>query len=231
MDYAAVVFDFFGTLTPPTPPYVWDAHAARSAAPLGISPTVWRNALDSSFHERLTGSLGDLTQTFRTLARRCGVEPDERMVANACAARMDAQRELFILREDALPTLRQLQTKGMRFGVLSDCTIELVEDWPSLPLAALVEVAVFSCIEGRRKPDPVLYQAAAQRLGVEASSCLYISDGDRRELEGASRCHLTAVRLRSADRVDRDAHQEEGEWSGRSIECLSTVPKLLEEHW
>ncbi|MFZ0186687.1 MAG: HAD family hydrolase [Streptosporangiaceae bacterium] len=229
MSYAAVVFDFFGTLTPDTPSHVWDAHAARSASPLGISPTVWRAALDSSFHERLIGTLGDLPQTFRTLARRCGVEPDEMALAAACAARTDAQRELFVLREDALPTLRQLRAKGLRVGVLSNCTIELVDAWPSLPLASLVEMAVFSCMEGRRKPDPILYKAAAQRLGVEASSCLYISDGDGRELAEASVCNMTAVMLRSAERVDRDVRREKNEWPGRLIESLSVVPKLLEE--
>lgn len=224
-----MVFDFFGTLTPDTPSHVWDVHAARSASPLGISPTVWRAALDSSFHDRLIGTLGDLPQTFRTLARRCGVEPDERMLASACAARMDAQRELFVLRTDALPALRQLRARGLRVGVLSDCTIELAEAWPCLPLATLVEATVFSCIEGRRKPDPILYKAVAQRLGVEASSCLYISDGDRQELAGADMCNMTAVMLRPAERVDRDVHREGDEWSGRSIESLSMVPKLLEE--
>jgi putative hydrolase of the HAD superfamily len=229
MTYAAVVLDFFGTLTPDTPSHVWDAHAARSASPLEISPTVWRAALDSSFQERLIGALGDLPHTFRTLARQCGVEPDEMMLASACAARMAAQRELFVLRGDALPTLRQLRARGLRVGVVSNCTIELVDAWSSLPLAALVEVAVFSCIEGRRKPDPILFKAAAQRLGVEASSCLYISDGDGQELAGASICNMTAVMLRSAERVNRNAHREKDEWSGRSIESLSMVPKLLED--
>lgn len=177
----------------------------------------------------MIGTLGDLPQTFRTLARRCGVEPDEMALAAACAARTDAQRELFVLREDALPTLRQLRAKGLRVGVLSNCTIELVDAWPSLPLASLVEMAVFSCMEGRRKPDPILYKAAAQRLGVEASSCLYISDGDGRELAEASVCNMTAVMLRSAERVDRDVRREKNEWPGRLIESLSVVPKLLEE--
>lgn len=229
MGYAAVVFDFFGTLTPDTPSHVWDAHAARSAAPLGIPPAIWRAALDSSFPERLAGTLGDLPQTLRTLARRCGVEPDERVLASACAARMDAQRELFVLRENALPILRQLRARGLRVGVLSDCTIELAETWPSLPPATLVDVIVFSCMEGRRKPDPILYQTVAQRLGVEAGDCLYISDGDRQELAGASICNMTAVMLRAADWAERNAHREEGEWSGESIESLSMVPKLLEE--
>jgi putative hydrolase of the HAD superfamily len=225
MSYAAVVFDFFGTLTPDTPSHVWADHAARSASPLGISPAVWHAALDSSLHERLMGTLGDLPQTFRTLARRCGVEPDKRMLESACAARVDAQRELFVLRSDALPTLRQLRSRGLRVGVLSDCTVELVEAWPSLPLAALVEVTVFSCVAGRRKPDPILYQAVAQRLGVETRSCLYISDGGSPELEGASGCGMTAVSLQPAE----PAAREVDEWSGRSIDSLSIVPKLLEE--
>jgi putative hydrolase of the HAD superfamily len=229
MSYSAVVFDFFGTLTPNTPSHVWDIHAARSASPLGIPPTVWRAALDSSFHERLNGALGDLPQTFHSLARECGVEPNEMMLASACAARMDAQRELFVLRGDALPTLRQLRAKGLRIGVLSNCTIELVDAWPSLPLAALVEMAIFSCIEGTRKPDAKLYRAAAQRLGVEASSCLYISDGDEQELAAASTCNMTAVMLRPAEQVDRDVNRKRDEWSGRSIGSLSMVPKLLEE--
>jgi putative hydrolase of the HAD superfamily len=142
---------------------------------------------------------------------------------------MDAQRELFTLRQDTLPTLDQLRSRGLRVGVLSDCTIELAEAWPSLPLSALVQVAVFSCMEGRRKPDPILFHAVAQRLDAEASDCLYISDGDGQELTGAGICNMTAVMLRTADSVEKNAHREEDDWSGQSIESLSIVPKLLEE--
>jgi hypothetical protein len=59
MAVAAVIFDFFGTLTPSTPTSVWDDHAARSAAPLSIPARAWRAVLDASFPERATGSLGD----------------------------------------------------------------------------------------------------------------------------------------------------------------------------
>jgi putative hydrolase of the HAD superfamily len=153
---AAVIFDFFGTLTPSTPTSVWDDHAARSAAPLGIPARAWRAVLDASFAERATGSLGDLTATFRTLARRVGVDPDEEALAAACAARMTAQRELFELRADAVSTLTALRGRGLRLGVLSDCTVELAETWPHLPLAGLVDARVLSCEEGRRKPNPEL---------------------------------------------------------------------------
>ncbi|MFC4057087.1 hypothetical protein ACFOWE_02195 [Planomonospora corallina] len=73
----AVIFDFFGTLTPSTPSHVWDEHAARSAAVLGIPARDWCAALDASFPERAVGSLGDLSATFRALVQRCGAEADD----------------------------------------------------------------------------------------------------------------------------------------------------------
>lgn len=139
MPITAVAFDFFGTLTPSTPAAVWDEHAARSAAPLGIDPARWRAALDTSFPERATGALGDLKETFRTLARRCGRDPDEAALEAACAARATAQRELFVPRPDAVSTLAAIRERGHPVGVLSDCTVELAHAWASLPLAGHVD--------------------------------------------------------------------------------------------
>lgn len=116
MSFSAVIFDFFGTLTPSTPSGIWDEHAARSAAPLGIPMQQWRRALDESFPERAMGALGDLSQTFRTLAQRCGVDPADDALAAALAARLASQRELFIFRDDALETLEQLRNLAFASG-------------------------------------------------------------------------------------------------------------------
>src|SRR5215468_4880658 len=85
MPFDAVIFDFFATLTPSTPEHVWAEHTARSARLLGVDVAAWRRTLDDSWTERATGALGDLTATFRELARRNGVEPDDETLADACA--------------------------------------------------------------------------------------------------------------------------------------------------
>ncbi|MFC8435819.1 HAD family hydrolase [Streptomyces sp. NPDC057253] len=229
MPVTAVIFDFFGTLTPSTPAHVWDEHAARSAAPLGIDARTWRAALDTSFPERAVGGLGDLTATIRTLARRCGVEPSAEALAAACAARLTAQRELFVLREDAVPTLTRLRARGMRVGVLSDCTVELADSWPQLPVAGLVDARVLSCEERRRKPDPELFRLIAHRLGAPAQECLYIGDGGGHELTGAARCGMRAFLLAATDWGDNDAHQREDDWAGPSVSALSEVPALVDQ--
>lgn len=69
---AAVVFDFFGTLTPVSPPELWADNAARLAQVLGVPAATLVQALDDSFPERISGALGDVRETLRNLAgRRC----------------------------------------------------------------------------------------------------------------------------------------------------------------
>ena len=227
MPLAAVIFDFFGTLTPSTPEHVWHAHTARSAAPLGVGAAAWRQTLNDSYAERATGRLGDLPATFRELARRNGIMPDDRALAAACAARLAAQRELFVFRPDALAVLAKVRSSGLRVGVLSDCTIELAEAWSQLPVADLVEARVLSCEVGRRKPDPELFAMIASRLGVAPRQCMYIGDGGGRELTGASGCGMRAVMLRADDWAVNVAHTREDDWPGPSIPSLSAVLSLL----
>ena len=227
MAIGAVVFDFFGTLTPGTPDAVWDRHAALSAAPLGIPAASWRRALDDSWAERVTGRLGGLTETFRALAIRCGAEPALEALAAACAARRECQRELFRLRPDAEPVVAALLAHRIPVGVLSDCTVELAEDWPSLPIAGLAVARVLSCEEGRRKPDPELFRLIARRLEVAPDQCLYIGDGGGHELTGAAACGMTPYLLRAGDWHDSHAHDREDSWPGPFLTSLTEVPPLL----
>ncbi|MEV7011028.1 HAD family hydrolase [Streptosporangium sp. NPDC051022] len=228
MPVTGVIFDFFGTLTHSTPTHVWDEHAARSAKPLGIPALTWRAALDASFPERAVGHLGDLPATFRTLLGRVGADPGEEALLAACAARLAAQRELFGLRADAVSTLTALRERGLRVGVLSDCTVELACTWPDLPLCDLVDARVLSCEEGRRKPDPELFQKIARLLAVDPRDCLYVGDGGGDELTGASDCGMRAFMLRETDWADNDAHSRETDWRGPFLPSLTAVLSILD---
>ena len=139
MSYAAVVFDFFATLTPSTPEHVWQEHTARSAAPLGLDAAEWRRALDESWAERATGALGNLPATFRPVSPSARRRARRRALAAACAARRDSQGELIVFRPDGLSVLAEVRARGLKVGVLSDCTVELAEAWPRLPVAGLVD--------------------------------------------------------------------------------------------
>jgi len=221
--FSAVAFDFFGTLTPGTPAEVWLRHATEVAAVIGVDGDSFQRALDETFPERATGALGNLPQTMRALAARLAVQLTGDQIDAACRMRRQVQRRLFTLRDDALPTIEWLRGRGLRIGVLSDCTIELPESWPELPLSAFVDAAVFSCIAGFRKPDPRLFELFVARLGVDPRSCLYVGDGGGNELTGARAAGMRAVLLAAHDSSSSAVYGKEAGWDGDRISSLDEL--------
>jgi putative hydrolase of the HAD superfamily len=220
---SAVIFDFFGTLTPGTPAGVWREQAAQVAAALGVDEQALFGAFHDSFGERVTGALGDLPQTMRALAGRLGLQPTPARLAAACRVRRQAQRELFTLRPDAIGVIEWLRGRGRKIGVLSDCTIELPEHWPELPISAVVDTAVFSCTAGFRKPDQRLFSLVTQGLAVDPGDCVYVGDGGGHELSGAREAGMRAVLLADDDWHASAAGEREEGWDGPRISSLSAL--------
>ncbi len=219
----AVVFDFYATLTPTTTDGVWERHAAAVADLLGVPLAQLVAALHESFAERVSGALGDATQTLRTLAARLGARPTEDRLSAAVQLRQQLQSTLFALRPEALGVITDLRAVGLRIGLVSDCTWELPNAWPELPLATVVDAAVFSCAEGTHKPDQRLFRTVASRLGVNPAACLYVGDGGGRELTGAASVGMTAVLLAGPDWLPAGAIEREADWAGPRISSLTEL--------
>lgn len=220
---SAVVFDFYGTLTPISPDSVWAGHAARVAAIFGVSTESLITALNETFGDRMTGAMGGVRQTMAGLAERLGVDLSDEKLDEASEARRTLQESMFTLRPEALPAIRKLRDAGLSIGLLSDCTFELPDAWHKLPLAELVDAPVFSCVEGTRKPDPRLFRTVAANLGVAPAECLYVGDGGGRELTGSSAVGMRALLLAGPDWRRHHAHDEEPGWTGPRIASLAEL--------
>jgi len=219
----AVVFDFFGTLTPVSPSEVWASNAAKLAAVLGVGTEPLLQLLDDSFPERITGVLGDQRQTMEALADRLGVRLTGEQLAEAIAVRRSVQEAMFTLRPEALGVIERLRSAGLKTGLVSDCTSELPDAWARLPLAALIDAPVFSCIEGTRKPDPRLFLKVAADLTTEPARCVYIGDGGGQELTGASALRMRAVLLAGPDWHAHGDRRREAGWTGPRIGSLTEL--------
>ena len=139
------------------------------------------------------------------------------------ASRHRAVRADTRLRADAVPVLAALRQRGLRTGVISDCTHELPAFLPQLAVAPLLDVRVFSVQVGRCKPDPALYLAACQRLGLAPGDCLYVGDGGSQELTGAERAGMTAVRLAAPDLATTWSSTPTGTGAARTLGTLGEV--------
>jgi len=220
---SAVIFDFYGTLTPVSPPEAWASNAARLAAVMGVQAATLAKVLDDSFPERITGALGDVQQTMHVLASRLGVRLSDVLLEQASSIRREVQESMFTFRPEALPVMRQLRDRGKRIGLLSDCTSELPDAWPRLPVAELVDAPVFSCVERTRKPDPRLFLKVAADLPADPARCVYVGDGGGRELTGATAVGMRAVLLAGQDWHWGRAHDAEAGWTGLQISSLTEL--------
>jgi putative hydrolase of the HAD superfamily len=223
--YQAVLFDFFGTLTRSVQRGV--AHLG-TAELLGCHTDTLTEVLDRTYYERATGLLGNAEATLRWVCAQAGVHPSDHAVRAAVASRHRAVRADTWLRADAVPVLAALRQRGLRTGVISDCTHELPAFLPQLAIAPLLDVRVFSVQVGRCKPDPTLYLTACQRLGLAPSDCLYVGDGGSQELTGAERAGMTAVRLAAPDLATHLVFNPERDWRGRTLNTLAEVLALVD---
>ncbi len=227
MTIRAVVFDLFGTLVPEFPLSEWDGMFDGMAAELGVDVAAFRREWDGSLAERQTGKLGDVAENVRVVCERAGVVPTEDAVERALAVRAELYRGRFRPQPGAVETLGWLRDHGFPTALVSNCAPDAPALWQGSPMDGLIDVLVFSSEVSLRKPDPSIYLAATERLGILPAECLYVGDGASRELSGAAAVGMTPIRI--VDPGERGAvlRPDRDDWQGTTIDRLSAIPERL----
>jgi putative hydrolase of the HAD superfamily len=128
-------------------------------------------------------------------------------------------------RDGAVETLQELHGRGVRTGLITVCSEDVVDVWPETPFAGLFDAEVFSCSCGLRKPDPRIYRLALDQLEVEADEALFVGDGANDELAGAERVGMRAVLIHRPGR--EPARPEVRDWCGARVAAIQDVLSLL----
>jgi HAD superfamily hydrolase (TIGR01549 family) len=112
--------------------------------------------------------------------------------------------ENFALYEDAVPVLEELRSHGLKIGLVSNGARDMREFIEHHRLD--VDAAVGSRHHGKVKPDPSIFLAALEQLGVEASETVMVGDTIADDIEGA---RAVGIRAFLIDRDDRYPDLEE----------------------
>jgi len=228
MKYKAVIFDLFGTLVPNMSLSEHRAVLTRMAHALSAPPDDFAQLWFDTFNERSTGIFQSPDDNVAYICRTLGVSVNETQVKLATRIRFDYSVQSMVPRSDAIETLSHLKYEGCKTGLISDCSAEVPAIWKDTPFVELIDVAIFSCSVGVKKPDPRIYQLTTNQLGIKPQECLYIGDGSSQELTGASQVGMHAVLLRLPDEDGTDAHRiDSEEWHGPTISSLKDVLKLV----
>jgi putative hydrolase of the HAD superfamily len=190
--FEAAFFDFGGVLTTP----VWDSFADFCRRE-GLDPDAIKRLFRED-PEALTllrrleiGSISE--EEFESaFGAKLGLKNYDRLIDSMFAGmRPD---------EEMVSAVRDLRRAGIRTGLISNSWS--VEHYDRDLLADLFEDVVLSAEVHLHKPQPEIYLLAAERLGVEPRTCLFVDDL-RENCEGAEAVGMTAVRHRSTEETRR----------------------------
>ena len=223
MTTRAVVFDFYGTLAPGRSVAAQRTARTAQAEALGVDPAHFDDELTATVDERFRGAGADVAGSLRWLAHRLGADPSASAVSAAAAVRLAGERAFGEPRPEAVAVLSALRERGLRIGVVSDCSAELPVYFPQLPIAPLVDAAVFSFVTGHRKPEPENYLACCAELDVEPGDCVYVGDGGSNELVGARAVGMRAVHLAVRDEAGALVYGRQLAWDGEVVNSLAAV--------
>jgi putative hydrolase of the HAD superfamily len=206
----AVVFDLWETLID------WDREsAARMLREVD-------ELVGNGFAERWNSSNTRYVAPIRTALAEADV-PTE-LVEVICNIRLGYHRRSLVPRAGAVDTLGELRRRGYLIGLITVCSEDIEVLWPETAFAGLFDAEIFSSRIGLSKPDPRIYLACADALGVDPHEAVFVGDGANDELEGARRVGMEAVLIH---RPGEGPLWGLDGWDGLRIESIPAVLDLL----
>jgi putative hydrolase of the HAD superfamily len=149
-----------------------------------------------SFDLRATGTLATCEENIEYVSKKIGLPVENAAIKEAIRIRFKFTRRSLIPRIHSIEILSHLKKENHKTGLISDCSVEVPAVWKGTPFANLIDVPVFSCEVGVKKPDPHIYYMILEKLRVKPQDCLYIGDGSSRELGDALQVGMYPVLIR-----------------------------------
>ena len=154
-----------------------------------------------------------------------------RLIANNLATIREKVSQTRSLREDAVSTLDELKSMGLKLGVLSNTISQ------TMTYDLLIEYGIrkyfdsirLSSISGYRKPHKGLFIAAARDVGLKPEECIYVGDTVTRDVSGAraagyfSTIRITSELTKELDEGNESSHED----ADHIITKLNEIPGLV----
>lgn len=202
----AVLFDVGGVLTSPIAEAMSES-ARRAAIDLeSIGPKLWEMFVDENGADNPAHSLERGEITF------------DKFVESAGAIGMDVWTMMhpasphcmynLIARSESMHNLvDDVRSAGYATGIVSNVLTEWLDLWDAYtrPIERF-DAVVYSCLDGRRKPSPEIFELALERMNLDPKEALYLDDGPVM-VETARRLGMTAILVDSHDEAIAEARR------------------------
>ena len=128
----------------------------------------------------------------RIVLREAGIEPDEKLVL-AMLGKMQQFNTKLVLFDDVIPALRELKSRGLILGLISNVERDLTATINELGLPSWLDIVVTSLEAGFSKPQPEIFEEAMRRAAVQPSEAVYVGDQYQVDCVGAERAGMKGI--------------------------------------
>jgi len=136
------------------------------------------------------------TVYLETLFTLAGVPAERLGEVRSCLAGLHQERHLWCATADGTrATLERLRAAGLRLGVVSNSDGRVEAALTAAGLRDCFEVVIDSALFGAEKPDPAIFRAALNALGVAPDEALYVGDLYEVDVVGARAARIEAILL------------------------------------
>ena len=128
----------------------------------------------------------------RIVLKEAGIEPDEKLVL-AMLGKMQQFNTKLVLFDDVAPTLKDLKSRRLILGLISNVERDLTATINELGLPSWLDIVVTSLDAGFSKPQPEIFKEAMKRAGVQPSQAVYVGDQYQVDCVGAEGAGMKGI--------------------------------------
>ena len=144
---------------------------------------------------------------------------------DACAQEIYAEWaacQHFFLYDDVAPALRELATRGLKIGLISNSHRCLASFERHFSLQGLIAAAISSSEHGYLKPHPSIFESALKLAGVSAHESVMVGDSYPHDVEGARHVGMRGILVQRTSRMSATVASDVP-----VIRDLSELPALI----
>jgi HAD superfamily hydrolase (TIGR01509 family) len=181
--------------------------------------------VEESYRERRMEEM-DQASLFRDALASVGFDLPDDAIEHIVHLDHSAYSNSITVEPDVLDVLAGLADAGYLMGLVSNVSLLphlMRDDLERLGLARFLKASVFSSEAGFRKPDPRIFRAALDRVGVEAPEAVFVGDRLYDDISGARAVGMRAVQTRQFRR-----EQDPDTKPDAVVDHLRELPGVLE---
>ncbi len=191
-----LLVDLFGTLVPGFAMDIYEENLFQMAEILEVHGPTFMNKWIADSHNRGRGVYENIPAVISHLT---GCKVDDPRVLEAAELRKELTRKSLKPKTETLDFLIEAKRRGLKMALVTNCSQEVPQLFPLTEMAPFFDHFSYSSVLGIMKPHERIYQDALRGLDILPANAAFIGDGDCKELTGATKVGMCAIRISNED--------------------------------